>query len=236
MKKQNNEITIKGLIDIFLPKLWLVAIVSVICAAVLGVFSMVQKDTYTSTGTYEIYKINYSNPDAMTGLSPTEVEGIQSMIANLKVRVKTDDFANAVIEKIGKTGTLTAEQVKKTFAISIVEADSTCYYFSVTTPSPTLSAELAFEAGQLLEDTFADGTRNYAVKIDTMDKPKVPTSANSKNVVRNAILGFAGGMIVSLLVVFIASRFDVIIRSREKIEDAFDLPLLGVIPAPEEDI
>ena len=57
MKKQREEITIKELIDIFLPKIWIVALVAVVFAGLLGGYSMFLKDdTYTSTASFIMVK------------------------------------------------------------------------------------------------------------------------------------------------------------------------------------
>ena len=58
----------------------------------------------------------------------------------------------------------------------------------------------------------------------------LPEAPDGKNVLRNAIIGFAGGMIATMLLIFVASRFDVTIRSKEELERAIDVPILGVIP------
>ena len=48
MKKHNDEITLKDIFDIFLPKIWLIALVAVIFAAMLGGYTLfVKEDTYT---------------------------------------------------------------------------------------------------------------------------------------------------------------------------------------------
>ena len=76
----------------------------------------------------------------------------------------------------------------------------------------------------------------YAVTIDLKDDPALPTSPDSKNVVRNAVIGFAGGFLLAALAVFVISKLDVVVRSREKLEDNFDMPVLGVIPRLESDV
>lgn len=235
MKKQSDDITIKGLVDIFLPKLWIVAIVSIVFALIFGGYSMLfKKDSYTSTGKYMVSKVNYSNNDAQTGLNSSEILAMQAMIANAQEIIDTNNFANQVIVELetrfGRTA-ISASSIRKMMKVTLSNDETTCYFFSVTSGDPTLSWQVAEIAGELLIGEY--GKTKYAIEITEIDDALVPTSPNSKNALRNAVIGFAGGLVVSLLVVFIASRFDIIIRTREKLEENFDVPILGVIPRLE---
>ena len=49
MKKKNKEITVKDLLDIFLPKIWIILLVGVLFAGASVLYStFVKKETYTS--------------------------------------------------------------------------------------------------------------------------------------------------------------------------------------------
>jgi len=61
----------------------------------------------------------------------------------------------------------------------------------------------------------------------------MPKGPDSSNAVRNAVVGFGIGFVASMLVVFVMAKMDVVIRSRETIEAAFDIPVLGGIPRYE---
>ena len=90
MKKQNDDITLKSLLDIFIPKIWIILLVAVICASVLGAYSYFgQVDTYTSKGKYMVAKVNYSDNDAQTGLTTAEIAAMQGIIANAKEIINT---------------------------------------------------------------------------------------------------------------------------------------------------
>ena len=53
---------------------------------------------------------------------------------------------------------------------------------------------------------------------------------NSKNVVRNVVIGFVAGAVGCMLIIFIRSLFDVAIRDKKKLEESFGLPIIGIIP------
>ena len=100
MKKKSSEITLKGLLNIFLPQWWIILIISFVCAALLGVFSYMKPDTYTSTGKYMISKVNMSDSSAQTGLNAQEVEAMHVMIENASEMIKTNNFAEKVRERL----------------------------------------------------------------------------------------------------------------------------------------
>ena len=234
MKKKNDEITLKGLLKIFLPGWWIILIISVLFAGALGVYSLMQNDTYTSKGKFMVVKVNMSDNSAQTGLNEGEIKAMQAMVSNFSEIIDTDNFAKEVVDKLLEVHNveLSTGQVKKMMSVSLSGQDTTCYYFSVTAFSPVYAHAVCDVAGQLLVQEYQEMTK-YAINIEKIDDPAVPVNKDSKNIVRNGVIGFAAGLFLSLVLVFMANRFDVVIRSRDKIEENFDLPILGVVPRYE---
>ena len=231
MNKKNDEITIQGIVDIFLPKIWLIALIAVIFAAVLGGYSMFfTKDTYTSNTKYMVIKTSSSSSTTTTGLSSSDIIGMQGMIANAQEILKTHDFCEAVIKELGRDD-LKIDDIKKMTTVTLSNSDATCYNVNVTSTDKKLSYELADVAGRLLEEEFLD--TNYAYAIKSIESAREAEKANSKNVLRNAVIGLLAGALLTMVVIFIYDRFDIVIRTREKIENNFDIPILGVIPRLE---
>ena len=231
MNKKNDEITIQGLVDIFLPKLWLIAIVSILLAAVLGGYALFfTRDTYTSNTKYMVIKTSTSSSQPTTGLSSSDIIGMQGMIANAQEIIVTHDFCEAVIAELGRDD-ITIEDVKKMTTVNLSNSDATCYDVKVTSTDKQLACDLAAIAGDLLAAEFTN--TEYAYRISQIETARVATDPNSKNVGRNAIIGLLVGALLSMVVIFVYDRFDIIIRSREKIENNFDIPILGVIPRLE---
>jgi len=233
MNKKNDEITIQNIVDIFVPKIWLIALVAIVCAALFGSYSMFfTKDTYTSSAKYMVIKTSTSSPDQTTsGLTSSDIVGMQGMIANAQEILKTHDFCESVLEKLGRDD-VTIEDFKKMTTVSLSNSDATCYDVKVTSSDPELSYELAKIAGELMMEKFL-GTAKYAYAIAQIDSARLAEEANDKNVFRNTAIGLLAGVILTMVVIFIYDRFDVVIRTREKIENNFDIPILGVIPRLE---
>ncbi len=232
---KKEEIAIKSLAEIFIPKIWIIALVSVILAAALGVYSQfMQEDKYTSSGKYMVIKVPYTNSDSETsGLNSGEILAMQSMIANIREIIKTNNFCEEVIDRLENRENLTSSQLKNMMTVTLANAETTCYYFDVTTSDKELSQEIAKVGGALLLERFKK--MGYAIDVQEIDTPIIPASADSKNVLRNTVIGFAVGLVVSMLTIYLISKFDIVVRSKEKLENSFDIPILGVIPKPESD-
>nr|MBE6545790.1 hypothetical protein [Oscillospiraceae bacterium] len=238
MKKQNDEITLRDFLNIFIPKIWLIALVAIVVAAGVGLYSNLRVDTYTSSAKYMLNKVNMTNPDEMIGLNASEVEAMGIMINNMEEIIRTNNFSNMVIETLAQTGNstdgLTPESLKKMIYISKTDDETTCYYLSVTSEDASLSAVIADVAGELLVSEY-ERMHKYAITITRIDSPIKPSSPDGKGVLRNAFIGGVAGAIITMIFVFVISKLDVVIRSKEKIEQGFDIPIIGIIPHFESD-
>jgi capsular polysaccharide biosynthesis protein len=245
MKKQHEEITIKELIDIFLPKVWIIAMVAIVFAAAFGGYSMFMKDdTYTSTASFIMIKIptqygeNSGNGAVTTGLSTSEISAMQSMIAMAEQVMETNEYLSNVKEKLvardAKYANVSVVALKSMLAIEIV-GDATCFDLSAISIDPQLSYDVTDIVYETFPDVIEEVFDSYSITIKIIDPPLKATAPNSKGVLKNAIIGGFGGAILAMLAVFIISKLDVIVRSKEKLEQNFDIPIIGTIPRFESD-
>jgi capsular polysaccharide biosynthesis protein len=56
---------------------------------------------------------------------------------------------------------------------------------------------------------------------------------NDKNLMRNTVIGFMVGVVLSMVAIYLYSVLDIVVRDKKKLEDNLDLPVLGVIPRYE---
>ena len=229
MKKQNEEITIKEILDLFIPKIWIILLVGAIVAVLVGGYSkFFKKDTYTSYASFIVR--------ADTSTIPTSggYDGVQALVADYIHLLESDQFCEQVAIAMADTyGDVTPAQVKA--AITMKPYGETNFIYAyVTSGSPEFSKSCA-DAIKLEANKFVAGKFDYKVSMESVDNPKLPKTIDSKNVTRNAAIGFVGGAVFAIIVIFLISRFDVVIRSREMLEQRFDIPVLGVIPKLEND-
>ncbi len=224
MKSKNEELSFKDIISIFLPKMWLIIIVAVVFGAVMGVYSTVMKnDTYTATSTMLAQKNSES-------INSTDMIVAESMVEVYSVVLKSEPVLNAVI------ASLPAEYAKYNVnaaylrsVMSVSGQGNGVFRISVTTDNPQLSFALA-EGIENMTPAAIKTSVQSALSIIIIESPKLPTSPNSKHVVRNVAVGFFAGFLLAAVVVWLFNVFDVVIRDKKKLEDNFDIPVLGVIP------
>lgn len=231
MKKNKEEFNIRDIISIFIPTVWIIVAVSLILALVFGVYSaFIKTDTYSSTATMLVAN------DA-TNLNNSVLDVSTEMVKRCEIIIFSDEFLQKIISDVKASdsynadwklsvsfvkGALTMKQRGDTefFDITVKTTDSRLSYALVNAIAKRIETDLP-ELLPYDSKYIRTGTINHAVPAINPD---------SKHTVRNSLIGFAGGAILSMVVIFIYSLFDVTIRDKKKIEDNFDIPVLGVIP------
>ena len=239
MKKQNGEITIKDIVNIFLPKLWFILLVAVVCSAVLGTLTSMKKDTYTSTCTLSMGKTPLDNATSSnTGINEAEIAAMRNMIESSVYILQSASFCENVYAMLNyqydEYADVKVSDIQRMLSVTLL-GDATFFTIKAKSHDPKLSQAVAAIVYTEFPKAYMERF-DYAIRISgNLNYPELPTSPDDKNVTRNALIGFVGGALVSALLVFLVVKFDVIIRSREKIEENFALPVLGVIPRLDPD-
>ncbi len=228
MKKQNEEINLKDLIGIFIPKLWIILVVSILLSAVLGAHAMfLQQDTYTSKASIMVSKSNSTSINASDiDLSSMVIENLEAVIFSSKfmaivgsdIELKygyslTPKYLNSVIK-------LTPNGKTATFDITVTTDDAEKSWAIAEAVTEHIMGETLFN---ILPENFG------VITMSRYEDPG-PGAKNGKGVVTKLLIGFLIGAVVSMVVIYVITIFDVVIHDRKKIEDNFDLPVLGVIP------
>ena len=239
MKRKGEDFTIKDFFGIFVPKIWIILLVSVVVAAIFGGYSaFLTEDTYTSDASLIMSKQSYSNSgdiDFVYKMLDACIEVINK--ENFLIKVSTmakEKYADLALE-----GGWDLSTSKISSATNIKKLNSTQVFdIIVTTDDPMLSFAIADCVSNAIYEElpgllpYPKGTIEFTIVEDA----SIPSAANSRNVVRNSIIGFAIGLVVALIAVFIFSVIDVVIRDKKKLVDNFEAPVLGVIPDFEIDI
>jgi len=222
MKKQREEITIKDLINIFIPKLWIIVIVAVVFGAFIGVkTAFFESDTYTSS-----MQIYFYNTDQQASMYD---KGSDAMVEISEVLVKSDEFLKKIVASCPDRG-LTPSYLRST--ISFYNLKNGYLEISVTTTDSTLSLEVARSIENLLPDMMIEKIKD-AQSFTIIESPNPSNVPNSKHIVKDVLIATLCGAVLSAVVIWVISVFDVVIHDKKKIEDNFDIPILGVIPRQE---
>ena len=229
MRKENEEFTLKELFLLFLPKFWIILLCGVICAGAVGAYSaFLQDDKYTSSATIYVYKERSSDTAANSYYDSITS---QKMVKTYSIVLKSDNFLSEVISNIedAEVYGLTTKSIKD--ALDIKQIDETeVFNVYFTSGDKELTYKVLSEITVLAQTELKNIVSSTASDVKIIDSPVQPKAPDSKNVVRNSLIGFLAGILVCMIVIFICNQFDVIIHNKKKIEENFDIPILGVIP------
>ena len=231
MRKNNEEITFKDILSIFIPKIWLILVVAIVFGAVLGIYAGSKVDTYTSTSTIDVKK------DSDT-INNADFDLANAVIMKIREKAFSDDFLIMVISYIkDEYGQdvypgLNPAYIKSVFTYSPI--DNGMFRITVTTSDPLLSSRIAQAFENLLPTEFASYSAN-ALKAVPFNYAKTPTTPNDKGVLKNAVIGFVGGGVISAVAVWLMNVIDTTVRSKKKLEDTFTYTILGSIPLDKKE-
>ena len=227
MKTEEQETSFKDLMGIFLPKLWIVFLVSAICAGAVSLYShFFKEDTYTSDSTIYVYY-------EMTGgsVNTGTISVAQTMVETYKSFIKSDRFLSAVSARLeSKYGynDITSNQLNSKISVTNKEGTGEFSIF-VTSADPKLSHSIATAMVEVMPDEIAAAIPN-SVSMVVWSYPEEATSPNSKEIVKNAIIVFLISAVLVLVAIWIFAILDTTIREKSKLETGVGIPVLSVIP------
>ena len=69
--------------------------------------------------------------------------------------------------------------------------------------------------------------------VNTVDEANLPSEPSSPVIWKNALIGAAVGLLLSTILVILATMYDDTIKTTDDIEDNLGIPVIGVIPIEE---
>lgn len=252
MEEKNNEFTIRDLINIIVPKLWIVAIVSVIVSVAVGIYSSYfVKDTYSTTVQFYVHF-------GATEANSIELEKARQLVPVYISAYKSRAFGDELLTEVKKSSYVKDnEQYKKLEASTLLSMLSfsqddkvPIMNITVTANDDDLVKTVAEALTSLSYDFSVEEGEDENVENDTVlpihnlvphkaefqiyqRAAELPYAPNAKNVERNVIISFFAAAIVTLAGIVTLALLDVTIRDRKKLENGVNIPVLGVIPKYE---
>ncbi len=228
---KKEEFNIRDIISIFIPKLWIIAVVSLVMALLLGFYSAFLKtDKYSSTATMLVAN------DA-TNLNNAVLDVSTEMVKRCEIIIFSDEFLQKVISDVKASDNYDQSwKLSVSFVKSILtmkqRGDTEFFDITVTAEDNVLAYSVVNAVAKRIETDLPEllPYDSKYIRTGTINHAVPALSPDSKHTVRNSVVGFAIGAVVSMVVIFLFSLFDVTIRDKKKIEDSFDIPVLGVIP------
>ena len=234
MEEKNVEFTLRDLLDIILPKLWLICIVAIIFGAASYFYNKFYvKDTYSSTIEFYLY----------TDVDDTKINSdAKTIVAVYSKAYKSDVFINNLKKNLAKEypayANISDGSLKS--MISIVQ-DGTISVFDivVTSGDPELSKAVAqcvlalSYAKDSNEKLLINDLVPHSAQLQLYNSPKTPTAPNSRNTTRNTAIAVMAGAILTTAAVVAISLLDATVRDKRKLVIGLNVPVLGVVPKYE---
>ncbi len=216
-----HRITMDALLELFLLRLkWM--LLGLVCGALLAsaytVFFV--EDTYTAS--VSLYVQNTEND---TGIATSSNLYASCMLTN-SYAVILRDVETSKIAAERMTVPATVSQIASALSVSVSE-DSAIIILRATTSDAVLSQGICQAVCDVAPEMLYD-TVNSGVVTALGDVP--PAVKTGPNVLRNSLMGAAGGFALALLIVFVIYLADTTIRDKEDLRCITDLPVLGEIP------
>ncbi len=215
-----QKFALKELMRIFLAKWkWLLAglLIGALLLSLYAVF--VVGDRYTAEVTLYVQNMDSGGVATYNNLAASYI------LTNTYVAILEDADA---LEKVADSMSepISVGQVRSAVSIT-ASANTSMITASATTGDPVLSRNLCRAMSRIAPTVLHDVVSS--AKVTTLGE--VPTAVKTgPHIVRNAVYGAAGGLLIALVAVYIARLSDTTINNREDLKEATDIPLLGEIP------
>lgn len=230
MIKENKDfitIDFTGLFRVLIRRLWIMLLIGATCAGGAWAYGYFVAAKATVTPMYRsTVKLYITGNETSAPSANAKLLG-QSFFSDYCELMKSKKVTSHVIEDLGLN--MTKSQLLS--CVNTQWVTNTCMaYVSVTFPDAQLAKEIV--------DDLIRVTSAYALEIIGMTPPKVyeeavvatsPLSTSNVNVMKYAVLGFAGGMLVAVMVIVIAFFADRKVRTPEQLSEKVNMPIYAAV-------
>ena len=226
VKNEEIEIDFQRLFGAVWNKMWLVAVVAVICAVVtfLGTFYLITP-TYQSTAMFYVNNNNISLGDTSLSITSSDITASKNLVKSYIVILNTRETLIDVIDYAGVD--LTYPQVRAMISAESVNSTE-IFQVVVTGTDPEEATKIANAIEYILPKRIKNIIEGTSAKV--VDSAIVPAAPSAPNYTQNTLLGFAVGLIFTVLVIVLKEVFDITIRSDEDIQRGCRYPVLVAVP------
>lgn len=222
-----SNFNLEKILWIFKTKLKYIVLITIIFALGAGYYAY-----YTRTSTYvaQISFYVYSNPEYITdptvNINSSDFTQATRLVASYMQIIRSRTFLRKVLEETGLP--YSVEYLRASISSTPVENTAT-FYINVTNPIPHNAMNIANAIGYLAPNEITRIVKSGGIEV--LDKAELPiVPYQSTNVVKMAVIGGAGGFMLSVLLFLYRGLKDTTIRKKFEISNIFTIPILGDVP------
>ncbi len=233
-KMDNNENVVSDIVEIDFGRLfkvlwkraWLIAIVAVLSAviATTSTFFFITPE-YESSAMFYVNNSSFSVGDASLSITQGDISAAKSLVDTYIVILRSRACLNDVIDYASVD--MTDEDLRSMISAGAVNATE-IFEVTVTSTDPKEAEKLANAIAYILPKRISSIVEGTAANI--VDYAIEASKPSSPSYTKNALLGFALGLLVSVGVIALRVIFDVTIRDDEDVNRCCNYPILAAVP------
>ncbi len=207
---------------VFKPCLAIILLCSIVFFAVT--YFILPKE-YTATAKLIVVQKSNSQSQQVTY---SDIQASQKLVTTYSEIMKSEAISDDVIRNLKLD--IDSEKYNKIVTISSAN-DTEVINVSVVTEDPQLSADLANEVVEVFTRKIYSIMQIENVTI--LNEAKIPDEKSGPNTLKNTLLGFAVGIVLSGCLVMFVLLTDRKVKSEEEVKKIFNYPIIGIIPEVE---
>lgn len=226
MNKQVNtefEIDLLALFRaVWRKKVFILAVSSLVGVLAFGYQVLLATTQYESTS--RIYVVNRQNNE-LGVLTNQDLQAGSYLVKDYREIILSQSVLQEVIDDLDLE--LTPEGLAHKIKVTI-PTETRIISITVSDPNPETAARIVNLFRQKASEKMIEVTK--ASDVTTVDEGVAAMTPSSPKVKRNTLLAFLATALLMVLIVLMTDIIDDRVRKPEDIEEAMNIPLLGVVP------
>ena len=221
---EENAIDLSQFVNVFTKRKNMIIVITLVAAIISGIISyFIMSPVYESKATVIVGKKNNATEQYNDVMMYQNLTKTYASIATSKsvLQSSANKIGNGMTyDKLTKLITVTPETGTQILDI-VAQANK---------------PEDALNEVNTVSQTFVNSANNYysSGEVKVMDKGELPTIPKTPNKKLNIALGFILGLMISSGLAFLLEYMDSTMKTADDIKKYLDLPVIGSIPAHEQ--
>ena len=224
--KEGMEVDIGRVFRALADRIWMVVIVSVLCAAIVfaATFFLVTPK-YEAKAMFYVNNNSLSVGDTSFSISSGDLSTSRNLVESYLVILGTRESLEAVIDYAGVD--CSYRELSKMISAAAVN-ETEIFEVVVTSEDPEEAEKLADAIAYILPKRISSIIEGTSAQV--VDHAVLPSAPSSPNYTANTVIGAVVGLIFSASVIILREVFDVTIRSEEDVTQCCKHPILAEVP------
>lgn len=221
-----EEINLRDLFSFFWRKLPIVLFAtSIIFALGIGYTTFLKTPLYSGNTTLILVKSNNGYEQGSSTQTQNDILLNQKLVSTYSEIIKSRRVLNQVVDELKLE--YSSNELSNNITVSSI-SDTEIIKISVSDESNKKAAQIANTIANVFKEEIMEIYNLENVSI--IDKAEVQDNPYNIQIMKEAIIYFAIGLVISSGVMFVIYYFDTSVKSSEEIESKLGIPVIGNVP------